>query len=225
MRRIPEETLRRMAESLTDGERDEMAIPSYLHANPVMRWMAWRRVEVLARLLERVCYERFADARPVVMDYGCGTGVLFETASRFAGRIYGVDLVLGASKLLVAERKLELVTLLEPLQAAEVVGERELDIVLAAEVLEHVDSLEETLKFFGSRLRKGGMLLVSVPTESLVYRAGRRLAGFRGDYHHRAGAAIDKQIRGSGFKRERIKKIPVGGPLAIYWVASYSYGR
>lgn len=221
MKHIPDEMLWRMAESLGDRERDEMAIPSYLHGNPAMRWIAWRRVEVLAGLLEQVCSERFADARPTVMDYGCGTGVLFETTSRFADRIYGVDLVLGASKLLVDECKLERVTLLDPTKAAQSIGDEELDIVLAAEVLEHVDPLEDTLELFKSRLRRDGMLLVSVPTENLLYRAGRRLAGFRGDYHHRDGATIDRQIRASGFKCEQMKKVPAGGPLAIYWVAAY----
>ncbi len=49
MRRIPDELFSRMADELSPEDRDEMAIPSYLHPNPAMRWMAWRRVEVIAR--------------------------------------------------------------------------------------------------------------------------------------------------------------------------------
>lgn len=225
MKRIPDEMFERMAARMAHSDRDEMAIPSYVHRNPAMRWMAWRRVEILAGFFERVCREEFADARPKVMDFGCGTGVLFETASRFAGQIYGVDLVLDASRLLVAERGLERVTLLEPAQAAEVIGEDEIDIILAAEVLEHVDPLDETLELFRSWLKPGGVLLISVPTENMLYRTGRRLAGFRGDYHHRNAAAIDREIRGSGFVRERLKKIPAPGPLAVYWIAAYRSSR
>ena len=225
MKRIPEETVRRMASRLADGERDEVAIPSYLHRNPAMRWMAWKRVEVLADLFERVCSCKLAGTRPTVMDFGCGIGVLFEAASRYADRIYGVDLVLDAAKMLVAERELTGVTLLDPVQAAETIGAGELDIVLAAEVLEHVDPLDATLELFRTRLRPGGSLLISVPTENLLYRTGRRLAGFSGEYHHRNAAAIDRRIRDSGFERERMKKIPAGGPLAIYWVAAYRSSR
>jgi 2-polyprenyl-3-methyl-5-hydroxy-6-metoxy-1,4-benzoquinol methylase len=225
LKRIPDEMLERMAAGLAEEDRDEMAIPSYLHRNPAMRWMAWRRLEVLAEFLERACVRGFADITPNVMDFGCGTGVLFETTSRFAERIYGVDLVLDAAKMLVEEQGLERVTLLEPSRASEIIGEGELDIILAAEVLEHIDPMDETLELFRTRLKPGGLLFISVPTENLLYRTGRRLAGFQGDYHHTHAAAIDREIRRSGFERQALKKIPAPGPLAIYWVAVYRSTR
>jgi 2-polyprenyl-3-methyl-5-hydroxy-6-metoxy-1,4-benzoquinol methylase len=221
LNRIPDEMLERMAACISEDDRDEMAIPSYLHRNPAMRWMAWRRLEILAGFLERACSVRLSGTRPTVMDFGCGTGVLFETANRFAERIYGVDLVLDAAKILVEERHLERVQLLEPARAAEVIGERSIDIILAAEVLEHIDPLSDTLELFRTRLKPGGLLFISVPTENLLYRAGRSLAGFQGDYHHSNAASIDRKICSSGFEREQLKKIPLPGPLAIYWVAAY----
>ena len=83
MNRISDEMLERMAARISDDDRDEMAIPSYLHSNPAMRWMAWRRVEIIADFLDDACGEEFADRRPNVMDFGCGTGVLFEAANRW----------------------------------------------------------------------------------------------------------------------------------------------
>ena len=44
MKRIPRETLQWMGEQMSADDRDEVAIPSYIHPNPMMRWMAWRRV-------------------------------------------------------------------------------------------------------------------------------------------------------------------------------------
>ena len=35
---------------MTAHDRDEMAIPSYLHWNPLIRWLMWRRYEVVAEL-------------------------------------------------------------------------------------------------------------------------------------------------------------------------------
>ena len=67
-----------------------MAIPSYLHPNPVLRWMAWRRVEELARLLARNLSAP-GDDRRVVLDFGCGAGVLFAESSQFADKVYGID--------------------------------------------------------------------------------------------------------------------------------------
>lgn len=221
MKRIPRELLERMGRELPADDRDEMAIPSYLHKNPAMRWMAWRRLEVIARHLEWTCSQIKDGVETVLMDYGCGSGVLFDEASHYAQRIYGVDLVLDAARLLVAEWKLERVLLLTPEDASREIPRGSVDVILAAEVLEHVEPLGETLEFFKSRLRTDGRLLTSLPTETALYRLGRRLAGFHGEYHHSNAASIDREILRSGFERQRLDKVPAPGPLAIYWVAAY----
>jgi predicted TPR repeat methyltransferase len=225
MQRIPKAMLLRMAGALGAAERDEMAIPSYLHSNPLMRWMAWKRVEVLAKRMNRLFAERPAPADSrVVMDFGCGTGVLFREAGRHADQIFGIDLVLDAARLLVDEMGLENVTLLSPAEAEQRIPENMVDLVVAAEVLEHLDDLEETLRFFSSRLRPDGRLLISVPTENLLYRLGRKLAGFRGDYHVHHASTIHETILRCGFNNVSIEKVPASGPLAIYWVADYVRG-
>lgn len=224
MRRIPDELFSRMATMLLPEDRDEMAIPSYRHRNPAMRWMAWRRVEVMARFMEAACAARTGDTEPVIMDYGCGSGVLFEEASRHAVQVYGVDIVLDAARLLVAEWGLGKVTLLTPAEAEDAILGDGVDIVLAAEVLEHIEPIEPVLDFFRSRLRPGGRLLVSLPTEGILYRMGRRLAGFHGHYHQSNAASIHRQILDAGFRAGRMAKIPAPGPLAIYWVVAYDVG-
>ena len=101
MRRIPDSLLAQMAAHLSEDDRDEMAIPSYLHSNPVMRWMAWRRVEVVAQRLKKL----FADGAKdrAVVDFGCGTGVLLDQALQGAQRVVGVDLVLDSARMLAKE--------------------------------------------------------------------------------------------------------------------------
>ena len=221
MRRIPRDLLIRMAGKLSGEERDEMAIPSYLHPNAGIRWMAWRRVEVIARRLRRTCVSQHRSTKPVVMDFGCGTGILFEEASHYAQHIYGVDVVLEAANLLVEEWHLRKVTLLTPEQAENGIPEKSVDIILAAEVLEHLDPRERTLSWFRRCLKSNGKLLVSLPTEGMLYRIGRRLAGFQGHYHHSNAHSIHHEIERAGFTLERIEKIPAPGPFAIYWVVDY----
>jgi 2-polyprenyl-3-methyl-5-hydroxy-6-metoxy-1,4-benzoquinol methylase len=218
MRRIPDTLLARMAQQLSDEDRDEMAIPSYRHRNPVMRWMAWRRVEVVAERLQRL----YADGREdrTVLDFGCGTGVLLEQALRGAHRVIGVDLVLDSARMLAAEWGLD-VELMSPDQAKEEVEPGSVDIVLAAEVLEHVEPIEEALDAFARWLKKDGTLLVSLPTENRLYRLGRRLAGFKGHYHHDNAESIDRAIQQAGFRRRSRSYIPLPGPFAIYWVVEY----
>ena len=222
MRRIPENLLVQMGAALAAEDRDEMAIPSYLHRNPAMRWMAWRRVEVLADLL-RTCAERGGRVG-TILDYGCGSGVLLGEASARADRVYGVDLVLDAAELLVQAWDLDRVQLVPASQAAERLPDRAMDVILAAEVLEHVEPVEDALALLRDKLAEGGRLLVSLPTESRLYRLGRRLAGFHGHYHHANAASIDEAIRRFGFRRTRLIRVPLPGPFAIYWVAAYAWG-
>ncbi len=221
MKRIPDDLLQRMADKLSADDRDEMAIPSYLHPNPMMRWMAWRRVDVVARHFGELC-EGWPDTTgPVVMDFGCGTGVLFDEVSQYAQRIYGVDLVPDAARLLVDQWNLTKVQVLTSDQAEEAIPEHSLDVIVAAEVLEHIDPLDSTLTFFQRCLKPGGRLLVSLPTESALYRLGRYVAGFRGHYHHHNAASIDNDIVSAGFSRDRVEKVPLPGPFAIYWIVDY----
>ncbi len=218
MKRLPEELLRRMGERLARDDRDEMAIPSYLHRNPALRWMAWRRVEVVAARLQRLLR-----ARPgaQVLDFGCGTGVLFQTALDAGAKVTGVDLALAAAELLVQERALAGVTLVSAADAEAKIGAGSVEVIVAAEVLEHIEPLGPTLQSFARWLAPGGRLLVSLPTESGLYRLGRRLAGFSGHYHHHGAAEIDEEIRAAGWHRRHLGTVPAPGPLAIYWVAEY----
>jgi 2-polyprenyl-3-methyl-5-hydroxy-6-metoxy-1,4-benzoquinol methylase len=209
-----------MAGDLSREDRDEMAIPSYLHRNPALRWMAWRRVEVIARHLAKAV--KAGERGTAVMDYGCGTGVLLEECSRAADRVWGVDLVLDSARLLVREWGLERVTLLTPPEAAAQVPDGSLDAIVAAEVLEHIEPLEPALDQFHRWLKPGGRLLVSLPTENRLYQLGRKLAGFSGHYHHANAATIDPIITSHGFRRDALSKIPLGGPMSIYWVIDYT---
>ena len=222
MKRIPRELLLRMADSVSADDRDEMAIPSYLHANPAMRWMAWRRLEVVAKFLRDALGTVGCGAERAVMDFGCGTGVLFEEASQLADRVYGVDIVLEPARMLVDNWNLRKISLLTPQEARTRLPPNSIDIIVAAEVLEHVDPLDETLAFFRERMQPGGRLIVSLPTENALYRLGRRLAGFQGHYHQSNAATIHQDILRAGFRPLRLQKIPGPGPLAIYWVVEYA---
>lgn len=221
MERVSADLLDRIAKGLSDEDRAEMAIPSYLHPNPALRWMAWRRLEVVVGALQRLAPSKLPGS--VALDFGCGSGVLFrDTLARF-DRVVGVDLVLTAAKALVAELGLEQVSLHTPAEAEQVVGSGSVDVLIAAEVLEHVDDLPPTLQQFKNWLKPGGRLLVSLPTENALYRLGRRLAGFSGHYHHSNAASIDEKIQAFGFRRHRLAQIPAPGPLSIYWVMEYSW--
>jgi 2-polyprenyl-3-methyl-5-hydroxy-6-metoxy-1,4-benzoquinol methylase len=221
MDRASSDLLQRISQDLSHEDRDEMAIPSYLHKNPALRWMAWRRLEVVVAALERLSRRKAPGS--LAVDFGCGSGVLFKDTLTHFEKVVGVDLVVGAAKALVGELQLRGVELCSPPDADERIAPGSADVVIAAEVLEHVDDLAPTFTRFRSWLKPGGRLLVSLPTENALYRLGRRLAGFSGHYHHDNAASIDAKLQSFGFRRERRTQIPAPGPLSIYWVMEYSW--
>lgn len=220
--RIPDSLLQAMASELAGEDRDEMAIPSYLHPNPLLRWMAWRRVEVVARQMRALAARHFAPEPPAILDFGCGTGILFNDANELASRVYGVDQVLDGARILLEHYELPNTVLYTPEQAQRELTRGSVDLIIAAEVLEHIEPLDPTLQFFHRVLSARGRLLVSLPTEGLVYRMGRRMAGFHGHYHHSNAASIHAELIRSGFRAEKMQKIPLPDPLAVYWVGTYA---
>jgi len=212
----PRNLLIEMTSSVSEAECAEMAIPSYLHRNPAMRWMAERRVQVLASWLDD-----YANPSAHVLDFGCGCGVLFRHASRRARVVYGADIVLSPAQMLVDYYGLQNVQLMTPDVADMLIPERSVDLVICGQVLEHVEDLGSVLMRFRRQMKPTGHLLVSIPTENAVYRIGRRLAGFKGEYHHHTAAAVHSQVLNSGFEPIRRKYIPFYGPLAVYWAIDY----
>ena len=220
MKFIDDQLLSALASRLDPEDRDEMAIPSYLHRNPLLRWMARRRLQVLADWYQQLAV---AKARRLqVMDFGCGTGILFPTLLEHAEKLVGVDIVLDAATYVIEQLGLsERVELISADGVGEQIEPESLDMIVAGEVLEHVDNVAETSQLFHRLLGKDGSLLVSLPTENALYSFGRRLAGFHGHYHHSNAATIHPIILDNGFALERIARVPLPGPFAIYWVASY----
>ena len=66
---------------MSDHDRDEMAIPSYLHANPLIRWLMWRRYETIARFLDRVDGD-------TAFEFGCGLGLFLPELNRRFDTVY-----------------------------------------------------------------------------------------------------------------------------------------
>ncbi len=96
--RIGRDQIRRLAATPIDGMTrqaiDEMAIPSYLHWNPLIRWLMWKRCDEVVDL---------ADLRSemTVLEFGCGLGLLLPTLAARVRRVYAIDLF-PQSRILVA---------------------------------------------------------------------------------------------------------------------------
>jgi ubiquinone/menaquinone biosynthesis C-methylase UbiE len=211
----PEKVLRKIADELPSVVADEVALPSYLHPNPLLRYVARRRVELLAEMMLKRLH-----GGSNVLDFGCGCGVLFTALSPACARIYGVDIHTEPAAMLIGNCGLAGVTLLTPERIAEI-PDGSIDVAVCGEVLEHFDDPSEILAVFRRKLKPEGRLFVTMPTENFVYKFGRLLSGFSGEYHRINAAAIDARIRSCGFRALAHKSFPLPGPLSVYWLKEY----
>lgn len=158
---------------------DEAALPAYAHRNPLVEWVFWRRLDVALREVDRHGGSR-------ALDFGCGTGVMSEALAVAGFHVTATDQTLEPLKL-VRER-VGFSTSIEFHEgdlASLDLPPGSFDVVVALDVLEHVSPLAPCLEALAGLLRPDGILVISGPTESFLYRLGRALAGpeFTGHYH------------------------------------------
>ncbi len=202
--RLASNDLLEVTAAIPPADRAEMAVPSYCHANPLIRWLFWSRLDVAVEL---------AQLQPggSVLEFGIGSGVLLPSfRSSSQRRVVGVDIELRPAKLMAerqgVEAELVSATKFPAWCESQQAG---FDTIFALDVLEHVekDELEQLSHSFGRLLKPGGSLIVSGPTESIAYKVGRFVAGFENHYHHRNIFDIE-QVLERQWKPNLARRVP-----------------
>lgn len=157
---------------------DELAIPSYTHPNPLMRHLFWERLAVALEWLDGL-----SPAPSVVLDFGCGIGLLFSSLERRDISTIGCDIHPEATAVGVDSFGVSDVQIIDAREGLASLADESVNAILALDVLEHVDDVAYLAAEFQRLLPPQGRLLCSLPTENALYRIGRRLAGFSGAYH------------------------------------------
>jgi len=179
---------------------EETCVPSYCHNNLAAAYVSWIRLFTAAELA-RSCVP---DLKRVV-DFGSSVGEL--------GHIIGSDVQydfieqddLAASVLTRNNASAERHTL----EGAERGG---YDAVFAIDSLEHNTNFAELLEELSGLLSPNGVLVLSGPTENWLYRLGRRIAGFAGDYHFTTIYEIE-DAAANHLQRVKLRSVPMGVPL------------
>jgi len=189
-----------------------MAIPSYLHSNPLVRWLMWRRYRVIARFAR-------LESGPRVLEFGCGIGIFLPTLARYCPSVQAIDIFPQFAVQLCGRFDLKVQF---PNSLSEV-ADGSLDLIIAADVLEHLSNPDAVIRRFVRKLDKNGRLVVSGPTENRVYQAGRVLAGFRGKggYHHSDIDHVAAVIERCGFRLRRKAGLPFVFPPHLFRVLEY----
>jgi 2-polyprenyl-3-methyl-5-hydroxy-6-metoxy-1,4-benzoquinol methylase len=190
------------------GRLDEAAFPAYSHRNPLINWLFWQRLrKVMDHIQSPTSYEG-------ILDFGCGSGVMLPFLAKISKSVTAMDV-----DLLPLERTQEYIPLESNVEVKDAsktaitdLPAKSFDLIIALDVLEHVQDLPRTLDELLTLLKPNGQLIVSGPTENILYQIGRKIAGpeYSGAYHERGIAEIKQEL----LKRTNIEHI-----ATLYWPA------
>jgi len=191
-KRVFVESTRRILSEERSEVLDEAAFPAYANRNPLTSFLFWQRLRtVITHLNGRSEYQK-------VMDFGCGSGVMLPFLSRVSKQVVGLDLDLSPLRKMKSHVPLPGNVCTYELNQKKLREFRpgSFDVILALDVLEHVDNLSEILSDMCNLLAPEGQIIVSGPTENLAYRMGRKLSGpeYSGHYHVRNIYDIKEQL-------------------------------
>jgi 2-polyprenyl-3-methyl-5-hydroxy-6-metoxy-1,4-benzoquinol methylase len=198
--------IRQVLAETEKGRLDEAAFPAYSHRNPLINWLFWQR---LRKVMEHVQTSSLYEG---ILDFGCGSGVMLPFLSSISKQVIAMDVDLLPLKLV--QKHIPLAGNIEVKDATKTaitdLSKSSFDLIIALDVLEHVRDLPRTLNELLALLKPNGQLIVSGPTENILYQIGRKLAGpeYSGAYHERGIAEIKNEL----LKTTRIQ------PIAnLYW--------
>ena len=188
----------------TNEVLSEAALPAYAHKNPLIDFIFWKRLAVAIAKVQDT------KANQNILDFGCGTGVLSYQLGKLNHTITAIDLDLSPKNILS-----ELIDYPNTINFVE--GDifnqkfnQKFDIIIALDVLEHIplNILPSYLNLFKELMTDNGKLIISGPTENILYKIGRFLAGndFTGSYHETNISLIKQEFK-KIFQVKKIKKL------------------
>ncbi len=148
-----------------DKKSDEVSLPAYLHNNFLVRKLFLDRIKTAFRM------ESFMDK--TILDYGCGSGLFLESISHEIKNGIGVDLDIEIAKKIVTSKD---ILLSQIKNEREILQFANLDIITSFDVLEHIKNLENLVSCFYQVLSPKGILIISGPTENVLYGLARKFA-------------------------------------------------
>jgi 2-polyprenyl-3-methyl-5-hydroxy-6-metoxy-1,4-benzoquinol methylase len=184
--------IRKVLSQAEPGRLDEAGFPAYSHPNPFINWLFWQRLRKVMDYIETsASYEN-------ILDFGCGSGVMLPYLSQVSRQVTAVDI-----DLLPLERIQKHIPTASNVQVFDLnktnlasLPQNSFEVIIATDVLEHVADLPRTFEELFKLLKPNGRVVVSGPTENILYQIGRKLAGpeYSGAYHERGIGEIKKEI-------------------------------
>lgn len=192
----------------------ESAFPAYANKNFFIDRLFWGRVYHSYNYI----LDNYKDAN--IMDFGCGSGILSYLLGSKNYKVLAYDIIIDPLNLVREQISFgDNITVSDlPLEQIVESSENMFDCIVALDVLEHIDDLLPYMEKFKRLLKENGQIIFSGPTENILYKLGRKIAGndYSGDYHVSNINTISNFFSNYG-KVEKIKTLyPVIPLFEIY---------
>ncbi len=187
----------------------------YRHSAWVVRELFWNRLQRLVALCPRAEQGR-------VLDLGGGSGILLPTLSKMFRQVVCLDRFTDEAYNVVHHYALSNVTLIQGNLLRMGLTDEAFDVVIAADVLEHVRALPQACHEI-YRITNAS-LLITGPTENLLYQVGRLVFGFQKPVDHfYTYRQVERHIKDVGFALHRRSYTPIhlSEPFSAFGVAHF----
>jgi 2-polyprenyl-3-methyl-5-hydroxy-6-metoxy-1,4-benzoquinol methylase len=197
----------------TNEVLSEAALPAYAHKNPLIDFIFWKRIEIA---IQKVKSSKKTEN---ILDFGCGTGVLSYELNKLGHTVTAIDLDL--SPQITLSKQIDFPSNIKFIEGDIFKQEfdQKFDVIIALDVLEHIplDILPKYLEHFKQLLTENGKMIISGPTENILYKIGRFMAGsdFTGSYHETNIALIKNEFK-KIFTITKVRKLYF--PLVLFEV-------
>lgn len=185
----------------------------YVSKNPVVRHIFWSRLRAIAGMLPK------EGGR--CLDFGGGTGALLPTLSGAFRDVVCADMDTTLAEKIkrhfaLKNVEVENADLLHPYHG------QKFDAVVAADVLEHFKDLSGPIESIKARLRAGGRLYTSLPSENALYVLLRVVLRKQKPADHYHGAAdVEARLRDEGFRRVSHATLPLRWVAPLFSVSEW----
>jgi SAM-dependent methyltransferase len=189
--------------------------PQYIHSNPFVRELMWRRLDGLLALSN-------PPARNRVLDFGGGNGVLVSTLSTMFQEVVCVDRQPEMVREVVQSKRLGNVKILDQDLSSLEIPTGYFDSIVAADVLEHLPDFHPIVHEFARILNKNGELLVSAPSENALYALARVLFGYKKPLDHYHDPDQIQNGISATLSPTHLKYFPAGlRQLSFFWLLRF----
>lgn len=187
---------------LTQQEIEAHSLDVYLAANPVLQAFFWRRVDYLVSIAHDLAAAG-ALGGPAI-DLGGGSGIVSASLACLFSEITLLDRDVRLARHVLTRSGSVAVNLVQADALAWAGPKKPARCVIAADVLEHFQDLEPIIGCVRRWLAPEGVLLTSLPTENLLYRALRVPFGkVKPHDHFHGAAAVEGALSKAGFRAVR----------------------